>query len=136
MNEKTKILEMLAAGKISVADAEKLLSAVGEGTSSSTSLFKKTPKFLRVEVTSDNKEKGPETVNVRVPFQLLKAGVKLAALMPEDVQGKVSNALGEKGIHLDLSKAKASELESLVEQLQDLSIDVDSPDGKVRVFME
>lgn len=136
MNEKTKILEMLAAGKISVADAEKLLSAVGEGTSSSNSLSKKTPKFLRVEVTSDNKEKGPETVNVRVPFQLLKAGVKLAALMPEDVQGKVSNALGEKGIHLDLSKAKANELESLVEQLQDLSIDVDSPDGKVRVFME
>jgi hypothetical protein len=141
MNEKTKILEMLAAGKISVADAEKLLAAVGESASAESSAGggvegKKTPKFLRVEVKSNKKDKGPETVNVRVPFQLLRAGVKLAALMPEDVQGKVTSALGEKGIQLDLTKARGNELEALIEQLQDLSIDVDSEDEKVRVFME
>lgn len=137
MNEKTKILEMLAAGKINVTEAEKLLAAVGSETAQgSATMERKSPKFLRVEVRSNNKEKGPELVNIRVPFQLLKAGVKLAALMPENVQGKVNHALGEKGIHVDLSKAKGNELEALIEQLQDLSVDVDSENEKVRIFME
>lgn len=135
MDEKTKILEMLAAGKINVQEAEKLLSAVGADSNTSEAAVKKNPKFLRVEVNSIS-EKGPETVNVRVPFSLLKAGVKLAALMPANVQDKVTTALGEKGINMDLSKVKADDLDEIIHQLQELSIDVDSDKEKVRVFVE
>lgn len=136
MEEKTKILEMLAAGKINVQEAEKLLAAVGADNVMPEASAKRIPKFLRVEVKSQKGEDGPETVNVRVPFQLLRAGVKLAALMPENVQSKVTTALGEKGINMDLSRIKPDDLEDLINQLQELSIDVDSDKEKVRVFME
>jgi hypothetical protein len=136
MNEKTKILEMLAAGKISVDEAEKLLATLNATESTTEIESQKTPKFLRVEVKSSRKDKEPETVNIRVPFKLLRAGVKLAGLMPESVQKKVSQALEDKGIQLDLTKAKGAELDSLIEQLQDVSIDVDSGKDKVRIFME
>lgn len=136
MEEKTKILEMLSAGKINVQEAEKLLSAVGANSAmTGNAEAKKSPKYLRVEVKS-SKEDGPETVNVRVPFNLLRAGVKLAALMPANVQAKVNDAFGEKGINMDLSKVKSEDLEDLILQLQELSIDVDSDKEKVRVFVE
>jgi len=43
-----------------------------------------------------------EKVNIRIPFQLLRAGIKLASVVPVDVQGKVNDALKEKGINIDL----------------------------------
>jgi hypothetical protein len=136
MEEKKKILEMLAAGKISVAEAEQLLAAVGaEGAASAAASpaaegKRKSPKFLRVEVKSEE-----ENVNVRVPFQLLRAGVKLASLMPAGVQGQVQETLNEKGISLDLSKARPEDLEEMLDHLADLQIDVDGKE-QVRIYME
>ncbi len=138
MEEKTKILEMLAAGKINVQEAEKLLTAIGadDGENSKTT-GRKSPKFLRVEVKGREGKEGRDTVNVRVPFSLLRAGVKLAALIPQNVQGQVTQALGEKGIHIDLSKMKPDDLEEVITQLEDLQVDVDSSSGdQVRVYVE
>jgi len=91
MNEhRRQILQMLSEGKISADEAERLISALEEpsaGKSSesvSDSGAKATPKYLRVQVDSeeDGGHEGPTKVNVRVPMQLLRAGVKLAGLIP------------------------------------------------------
>jgi hypothetical protein len=147
MSENRKqILEMLSSGRINADEADRLLAALEtDNTQSSTSSSASNPKspfkYLRVVVdATDPGADAPTKVNVRVPLQLLRAGVRLAGLIPAQALHKANDALREQGVPIDLSKLKPENLEELVEQLHDLSIDVDAPekDGKVnvRVFCE
>lgn len=145
MNENRKnILEMLAAGKINADEAERLIAALEKEPPSTTSSDdsesrpKAWPKYLRVQVESEEGHigKGPSKVNVRVPFQLLRAGVKLASIIPPHARGQVNDALHQQGIDLDLSELKPENLEELIYQLRDLTVDIDETKSKVRVFCE
>lgn len=78
----------------------------------------------------------PAKVNVRVPIQLLRAGVQLAGIIPPQARSKVNAALQEKGIELDLNQIKPENLEELIHQLKDLTVDIDDANNKVRVFCE
>jgi hypothetical protein len=129
-----KILEMLSSGKITVEEATALLDRVGEGGEAPEDREAeaeegggKTPRYLRVVVDSDKGDK----VNVRVPLSLIKTGIKLRALLPENA----ANAISEKGF--DLSGMSDLDFKELVRALSELKVDVDSADGeKVRVFTE
>lgn len=148
MNEhRRQILQMLSEGKISADEAERLISALEERPSASSqqnlsdSGTKARPKYLRVQVDSeDDGHEGPTKVNVRVPMQLLRAGVKLAGLIPPQALHRANVAIHEKGIPFDLSQIKPENLEELIDQLSDLSVDVDQKDDatkvKVKVFCE
>jgi hypothetical protein len=149
MNEdRLKILQLLAEGKISTEEAERLISAAEEPITTKFSQpdsgtgTKVRPKYLRVQVDSEDHggREGPTKVNVRVPMQLLRAGVKLAGLIPAQALHFANDAMREKGIPFDLTQIKPENLEELVEQLSDLSVDVDQKDEatkvKVRVFCE
>jgi hypothetical protein len=142
MSENRKqILEMLAAGKISAAEAESLLAAV-ERADTAEGAAKPKAKYLRVQVEADEQMtgiKGATRVNVRVPMQLLRAGVRLASLIPPQAQVELNAALNKQGIPFTVSQIKPENLEELVDQLQDLQVDVDGVEGnqtKVRVFCE
>ena len=80
---------------------------------------------------SESKDK----VNIRVPFKLIRAGLKFAAFIPREYQGKVDEALREKGMNVDLSKITPEDLEEIVSNLDDMTVEVDGKD-KVRVFCE
>ena len=155
MNEnRRQILEMLSAGKISADEAERLLNAIETNTTASTAEFtgktagasgatvKTRAKYLRVLVEADESMtglKGPTTVNVRVPMQLLRAGVRLASLIPAQAHGQLDEALSRHGVPLTLSQIKPENLEELIDHLEDLTVDVNGNDGnttKVRVFCE
>jgi len=88
MNEDRKrILNMLAEGKITAEEAERLIAAlegvpVGALPGFLQGSAKRSPKFLRVEVDARGDEGGPTKVNIRVPMTLLRAGVRLSALIP------------------------------------------------------
>ena len=82
------------------------------------------------------KDDRPVNVNVRVPMQLLRAGVRLAGLIPQPAMEKANIAMGHKGVHIDLGNIKPENLDELVDQLNDLTVDVDEGKGKVRVFCE
>jgi hypothetical protein len=143
-----QILEMLSEGKISAEEADRLISALDEPSADKAPAAafvpetKARPKYLRVQVDSqdNNGHDGPTKVNVRVPMQLLRAGVKLAGLIPAQALHRANAAIHEKGIPLDLSQIKPENLEELIEQLNDLTVDVDQADQeakvKVRVFCE
>jgi hypothetical protein len=148
MNEhRLQILQMLSEGKISADEAERLISAMEERPSAGSSQkapesgTKARPKYLRVQVDSEEAgHEGPTKVNVRVPMQLLRAGVKLAGLIPPQALHRANQAIHEQGIPFDLSQIKPENLEELIDQLSDLSVDVDQKDHeanvKVRVFCE
>ena len=142
-SERRKVLDMLAAGKVSADDAERLLEkldgsggdargaggAAGAGSAANAAKGAEADgaaplKYLRVLVDSADGDK----VNVRVPLGLLRTGVSLAMLLPAVAGEKLS----ENGI--DLSNLSG---DALVEELRELTVDVDSAKGDtVRVFCE
>jgi len=153
MNDnRRQILEMLAAGKITADEAERLIAAIESGPVTSAAEhsssapgvpLKPRAKYIRVLVEADEDltglKKGPTTVNVRVPMQLLRAGVRLASLIPAQAHHQLDEALSRHGVPLTLSQIKPENLEELIDHLEDLTVDVDSRDTgatKVRVFCE
>jgi len=139
MNEnRRKILEMLSAGQISADEAERLIAALGNEPASSGASgagAPSKPKYIRVLV-EDNGSGNSARVNIRVPMQLLRSGVKLTGLIPDHARTQVNQALRERGIPFDLNQIKPENLEELVDQLADLTVDVDDRNAKVRVFCE
>ncbi len=140
--ERRKVLEMLAAGKITPEEAEQLLNRLaspaapdnapegeaagaadhGEGEGRPQAL-----RFLRVVVDSPERD----SVNIRLPLGLIRTGLKLSALMPRGV----SHRLSERGI--DLSHLGKLDDETLIAELAALQIDVAAENGeKVRIFCE
>lgn len=142
-NNRRQILDMLAEGKIGVEEAERLLALVspdGEpaGSGHQSNNGRPRAKYLRVCVEPGESagEVRNERVDIRVPMALIRAGVKLASLIPTQAADSVNEKLKEKGIDFDIGSLKAEDLELLVDALQDLEVDVKSGDHKVRIFVE
>lgn len=138
--ERRRILNMLAEGKISAAEAESLLDAMNAAGASNTNAEQTSPsarpKYLRVQVDGHDGGRAGR-VNVRVPFNLMRAGVRLAALLPAAAHGPINKALKENGLDIDVSKLKPEDFDDLVEHLTDLTVDVEGSQGeKVRVYCE
>jgi len=163
MNEnRRQILNMLAASKITAEEAERLIAALessgspgAEHTMGSTvpghstgnggrsDALKNHAKYLRVLVEAEqgaNGNKGPVSVNIRVPMKLLRAGVRLASLIPAQAHQHLDEALSQHGVPLTLSQIKPENLEELIDHLEDLTIDVAAKENqanvKVKVFSE
>jgi hypothetical protein len=134
--ERKKVLEMLAAGKISAEEAEKLLdklaggpanqASAGDPAAASPAQAAGKPKYLRIVVDKP----GSDQINVRIPLALAGTGTRLLAVMP----ARVSERLAEYGIDpAILSAAGCQDLESL----RDINIDVEKGNGKkVRIYCE
>jgi hypothetical protein len=138
-----QVLDMVAAGRITPDEADRLISALREpapagarpdGSDRSTA----SPRYLRVMVDAVDEHEGPIKVNVRVPFVLLRAGVRLASLIPSSVQDEVNDALRKEGLDIDITKIKPENLSEVIDALRDLTVDVgnERQDLKVRIFTE
>jgi hypothetical protein len=136
-----QILEMLSQGKITATEAEGLISALerepaAPGSSAGETRRNDPLKYLRIVVDAQDDHDGPVKVNVRVPIQLLRAGVKLTSIIPPRARSEVNEALRKEGIDVDIGKLTPESLEEVVEQLRDLQVDVDHEKAKVRIFCE
>ena len=143
--DRRRILNMMAEGKLSAAEAEALLDALSTNNSSAPLVATRPqqaqpaapadPKYLRVLVESQEGGK-PSKVNVRVPFELIRAGMRLTALIPAIASEPVNRALKENGVDIDISKLKPEDFEALVTHLRELQVDVYDGTEKVRVVCE
>jgi hypothetical protein len=135
-----QILQMLSEGKITPDEAERLIAALEGGQGDTAPRRNGAPKYIRVLVEKEEEGRGeePTKVNIRVPIALLRAGVKFASLMPQEARSHVNDALREKGMSFDIGQLKPENLDELIDNLQDLSIDVDKKNraAKVKVFCE
>jgi hypothetical protein len=137
--DRKRILTMLADGKITADEAERLLDAMAARSTPAPYVANGSnnpPKYFRVEVDANDGGDGPTKVNVRVPMQLLRAGVRLSALIPPRAREEVNAALAREGIPFDINTIKPENLEELVEHLAGVTVDVDNKDAKVRVYCE
>ncbi len=160
MSEETKrILDMLSEGRLSVEEAERLLDALrapgtaavrqahdggvlsaSKGAAESGAPEEKTgrgpkPRFLRVIVDREGRK-----VDVRLPLQLVRAGMRFTALIPEKARGEIEKQFSKQGVDLDLKKLGPEDLDDLIDHLGGLTVEVDeeTEDGKstVRIFCE
>jgi hypothetical protein len=140
--QRRQVLEMLASGRVTADEAERLIAALDRGQPTSTATAADQPKpkakYLRVIVESSDHfgGEGPGKVNIRVPMQLLRAGVRLASLIPPQALEHANEALRKQGVPFDLTQLRPQHIEELVDQLDDLTVHVEQPDVRVQVFAE
>ena len=139
-----RILEMVADKKITVDEAYRLLSLVQPSVDSGDQGPKEqkpSPKYMRVVVDTEHSweggcDRGPAHINIRVPVALLRAGVKLATLIPPEAYNEMDEKLKNKGIMFDLRNMKPENVEELIQALNDLEVDIQGSQEKVRVYTE
>jgi len=165
-DDRNRILDLLASGRISTEEATRLLDALdakagkndgdeeaaataktgwpkffasGDKDDTKTDADAKSdkagsgaaPKYMYVKVVS---QKG-DNVNVKIPLGLLKAGIKLTALIPKPATEQINKAMAEKGMDFDINNLRPQDLEELVEAMREMEIEVDSNNGDtVRVY--
>ena len=139
-----RILEMVADKKITVDEAYRLLSLIQPTADSGNQGPKEPkplPKYMRVVVDTehsweDGRDRGPVHINVRVPVALLRAGVKLATLIPPEAYNQVDEKLKNRGIMFDLRNMKPENVEELLQAINDLEVDIHGSQEKVRIYTE
>lgn len=127
MNEERRmILEMVSTGSITVEEAERLMEALPqENEESARPTGGRLPKRIRVNVT----ENGRTIVNVRLPFSLVKAALKI---------GKTGALMGAKYAKEEderlLSYISEIDIDEILESVSDgeitlpyTMVDVDEP---------
>lgn len=128
--ETKKVLEMVAEGKISAEEAEKLLeklNACGAEASPKEKAAEggaatKQPRVMRIVV----ERPGQEQVNIRMPLSFARTGSRLMAVLPIGVSEKLS----ELGIDV-------AGLGAMCSSVDDMHVDIDKGNGKrVRIFCE
>ncbi|MGC9365567.1 MAG: SHOCT-like domain-containing protein [bacterium] len=143
MNEKTKILEMLNEGKISVDEAERLLNAIDQvkpdhhkkiskaislntdGNRSESS--SKTGKYPRAKIKIIVDSKEGDNVRISIPLKLAKSITKF---IPHSAMEDIE----DEGIDI---KNIVEHLDELVDELDEDLVNVQSSDGdNVRIFIE
>jgi hypothetical protein len=136
--DRRRILSLLAEGKVSADEAERLLAALERGGSPSAAPAptNRPPKYMHVRVDALEARSGPTKVNIRVPMSLLRAGVRLSALIPPEARDEVNAAMGKQGLHFDINQLKPENLDELVEQLAELTLDLDNERARVRIYCE
>ena len=141
--DRSRILNMLAEGKITSAEAERLLDALearsGASTTSGESAIKgdlepliaALPKYLYVKVIAVN----GDNVDVKIPIALVRSGLKLTSLIPSRAMDQINDSMSEHGMSVDFSNLKPEDIDELVGTLREMEINVDAKNGdNVRVY--
>ena len=141
--DRSRILNMLAGGKINAEEAERLLDALDARTDSTgatagpaikgdaTPLIAALPKYLYVKVMAEN----GDNVDVKIPIALVRSGLKLTSLIPPQAMDQINSSMSEHGMSVDFSNLKPEDIDDLVEALREMEVNVDSANGdKVRVY--
>ena len=141
-DDRRAVLQMLADGKISVDEAERLIAALEKATpgpviaDDTSAGGRRAPKYLRVAVDTEEGGNGQTKVNVRVPMALLRAGVRLSSIIPPAARDHLNAEMAKKGVAFDLNQLKPETLDDLIAQLEDLTVDVNQERTKVRIYCE
>ena len=134
--ERARILKMVSKGKITVEEADSLLEALQDDSSTvpgsrKSVESKNLPNFMYVKVNSANED----NVDVKVPLSLIRAGMRLTSLIPPKAMDQVNSSLEEHGMSIDLNNLTKEDIELLLEGLVEMEVKVDSKNGdKVQVY--
>jgi hypothetical protein len=148
--DRTRILNLLAAGKITADEAERLLDALDAHARArdaaeapqapapgpalagdAAPLVAALPKYLYVKVDAVN----GDNVNVKIPIALVRSGLKLTSLIPPQAMDRINDSMSEHGMSVDLNNLKPEDIDELVSAMREMEVHVDAKNGDtVRVY--
>ena len=143
-----RILELLAQGKTTVDEADRLLKALGGAPGDEAPADdpgpRRKPSWFRINIHKPaNDHRQAKDVNIRVPVSVMKGGMRLGAIIATFAGEKAARRMRERGIDLDLaringdlSKLNGPQFEELLTSLNDLNIDIDDGKSQVRITAE
>lgn len=155
-DETRRVLDMLAQGKITVDEASELLKALGQAEertaqSGGDARSDRRLRYLRIAVRknrgagSDRRVyawpgcmaggAGAKEVDIRVPFSLVRSGMRLGAIVPGGGDF-IAQALRDRGIQGDLAKMTPEQLETILKEMGEITVDVDHGRAQVRISAE
>jgi len=144
-DHRRRILDLLAQGKINVDDADQLLRALGASslepeTGTAEPGSKQVARWIRVTVDKAARDGKPaKQVSIRVPMALVRGGVRLGTIFPGFARkdgDTVSQHLRDHGVDVDWSKLDLSQLDAVLQNLDETTIDVDKGRAQVRISYE
>ena len=148
-----RILDMLAQGKITVDEADKLLKALGgatpangaETTDDAAAGEKSKARWVRINIHKPANEHRAQAkdVNIRVPVAVMRGGMRLGALIGTFAGEKAARRMRARGLDLDLSAINGdlSELngpafDQFLKSLDNVDIEIDDGKSQVRITAE
>ena len=140
-DDRRRVLDLLAQGKITVEEADQLLRALGSAAAQETTQpaaeASRKPRFIRIAVhkPADGRD-AKEDINIRIPIPMLKGGMRLGALIPGYIGDKITARLRERGMDFDLSNLDPNAIEAVFRELNDMGIDFESRKAQVRITCE
>lgn len=140
-DETRRVLDMVAAGTITAEEGQRLLAALDSAPPAlpPAQTARPAPRFLKVEaggVGKDGKDGKDEGFRMRIPLDLLRAGIKIRALIPEARRDRINERLREKGIEDDIFEMSDAQLDSLIHTLGELELEAADSNGSVRLYLE
>jgi len=144
-DHRRRILDLLAQGKITVDDADQLLRALGASSLGPESeaaqpTDRQAARWIRITVDKAAREGKPaKQVSIRVPMALVRGGVRLGAIFPRlsrKDSDEFSQHLRDHGVDVDWSKMDLSQLDNVLQNLDETTIDVDKGKAQVRISYE
>lgn len=143
-NERTRVLEMLKNGVISVDEAEKLLLAMEEPAQPEQEAAValkdnrgRKPKKLRIQVDASDEmtQVGNTKVNVNIPISLIKS---LGPIVTKSMPKEAKTELEKQGIDLAAIMQTVEELvdSGLDEDIVNVDVGDDGEKTKVRIYVE
>lgn len=152
MSDQTRrVLDLLASGRITADEADRLLAALheseqGSRTEPAGGADSDGPagRFLRIEVQKAAAGgEPPRRVNIRVPLTVVRSGLRLGALLGGFKGergwgrfGRLSERLRARGVDVDFDQLDASQIEALLRETGEVTLDIDDGRAQVRVTRE
>lgn len=146
-DETRRVLDLLAQGKITVDEADRLLKAMGAPTAAASDQATDDParaRWIRINIqkpATEDREK--KDVNIRVPISVVRGGMRLGAIIATFAGEKAARRMRARGIDIDLSKVNGDlsnlngpEFDSFLKTLDDVNIEVDDGKSQVRITCE
>lgn len=141
--DRGRILSLLAAGKITAEEAERLLDALDARSSAAATpagtafagdpepLLAALPKHLYVKVVAES----GDNVDVKIPIALVRSGLKLTSLIPPQAMDQISDTMSRHGMSVDFNNLKPEDIDELIGALREMEVNVDAKNGDtVRVY--
>lgn len=139
MSERTRILNMLKEGKITVEESEKLLDAMSVQGGSETALVElkdkrgRKPKKLHVNIDAGENSKKAK-VNISIPLSLVRT---FGPMIVKSLPSEAKEEMNKNGI--DFSRI-VEDIETIVAEASEedlVNIDTEGEDAaKVRIYLE
>ncbi len=138
-----RVLDLLSQGKITVEEADQLLRAMKEGAAakappaSAGDPARPAPRWVRISIDNAAHDDRPaKNVTIRVPIALARGGVRLGAMFPYMFGPKLQDEFRRQGVSVDWSKIDLSQVETMLNDFGETTIDVDNGKKKVTIRCE